>query len=226
VRDAADRGAAPCAERRMIVGILLAAGNARRFDGTQKLLAGVPNKNGERPVPLVRLAVQGLSEAGLDHVVVLGRDAEAVQACVADLGSSFVVNAAFMTGMSSSLRAGVEYALARWPTADGLLIALGDQPLAGSGIAEALVAHFRGGPEPGRSPLIVAPRYRGEIGNPVLFDRALAPELLAVTGDRGARAVVERDPTRVCYVDFDRPAPRDVDRPEDVSALSAELRLL
>ena len=210
----------------MIVGVLLAAGSARRFDGTQKLLVGVPNADGERTVPLVRLAVLGLCEAGLDHVVVLGREAEAVRACVADLGSSFAVNPAFATGMSSSLRAGVEYALEHWPAADGLLIALGDQPLAGSGIIEMLVAHFRSAPdEPARHP-IVAPRYRGEIGNPVLFSRALAPELLAVTGDRGARGVVERDSTRVRYVDFDRPAPRDVDTPADLSVLSDELRSL
>jgi len=210
----------------MIVGILLAAGRAQRFDGTQKMLAPVPNENGERTVPLVRLAVLGLCEAGLDHVVVLGREAEAVRAAVADLGSSFVVNAAFASGMSSSLRAGVEYVLEHWPAVDGLLIALGDQPLAGSGIVEVLVERFRSMPdEPGR-PLVVAPRYRGELGNPVLFDRSLAPELLAVTGDRGARGVIERDPTRVSYVDFDRAAPRDVDTPKDVTALSAELRFL
>ena len=210
----------------MIVGVLLAAGNARRFDGTQKLLARVPNMNGERPIPLVRLAVLGLCEAGLDHVVVLGREAEAVRASVADLGSSFVMNASFATGMSSSLRAGVEYALEHWRTASGLLIALGDQPLAGSGIVEAMVERFQRAPdEPGR-PLIVAPRYRGEVGNPVLFDRSVAPELLAVTGDRGARGVVEHDPTRVSYVDFDRTAPRDVDTPADVTALGDELRFL
>jgi len=210
----------------MIVGILLAAGRAQRFDGTQKMLAPVPNENGERAVPLVRLAVLGLCEAGLDHVVVLGREAEAVRAAVADLGSSFVVNAAFESGMSSSLRAGVEYALEHWRAADGVLIALGDQPLAGSGIVELLVERFRSVPDdPGR-PLVVVPRYRGELGNPVLFDRTLAPELLAVTGDRGARGVVERDPTRVSYVDFDRMPPRDVDTPADVTALSAELRFL
>ena len=210
----------------MIVGILLAAGSARRFDGTQKLLVPVPNMNGERPVPLVLLAALGLHEAGVDHVIVLGRDADAVRACVADLGSSFVVNAAFATGMSSSLRTGVEYALEHWHTADGLLVALGDQPLAGSGIVEVLVEHFRCAREHGRKALIVAPRYRGEIGNPVLFDRTLAPELLTVTGDGGGRGLVERDPTRGCDVDFDRAAPRDVDTPGDVTALSAELRFL
>lgn len=212
----------------MIVGVLLAAGSARRFDGTQKMLARVPDKTGERPLPLVRLAVLGLCEAGLDHVVVLGREAEAVRACVADLGSRFVVNPEFATGMSSSLRKGVEYALEHWPTADGLLIALGDQPLTGqgTGIVEVLVEHFRRAPNQERRPLIVAPRYRGEIGNPVLFDRTLAPELVGITGDRGARSVVERDPTRVRYVEFDRDAPRDVDTPGDVAALSAELRFL
>ena len=210
----------------MIVGVLLAAGSARRFDGTQKMLACVPSMHGERPVPLVRLAVLGLHGAGLDHVVVLGREAEAVRACVADLGSSFVVNPEFVTGMSSSLRQGVQYALEHWRTADGLLIALGDQPMAGTGIVEMLIERFRTTPdEPGR-PLIVAPRYRGELGNPVLFARSLGPELLAVTGDRGARGVVECDPTRVSYVDFDRAPPRDVDTPGDVTALSAELRFL
>lgn len=208
----------------MIVGVLLAAGNARRFDGTQKLLARVPDTNGERPVPLVRLAVLGLCEAGLAHVVVLGREAEAVRACVADLGSSFVVNPAFATGMGSSLRAGVAYALEHWPTANGLLIALGDQPLTGTGIMEILVEHFRRALHDKSRSLIVAPRYRGELGNPVLFDRSLAPELLAVTGDRGARRVVECDPARVGYVDFDRAAPRDVDTAADVSVLSSELR--
>ena len=210
----------------MIVGVLLAAGSARRFDGTQKMLAGVPTRSGERPVPLVRLAVLGLCEAGLDHVVVLGREAEAVQASVADLGSSFVVNLAFASGMSSSLRTGVAYAIAHWRTAEGLLIALGDQPLGGSGIVEVLVEHCRSVPNEARGSLIVVPRYRGELGNPVLFDRSLASELLAVTGDRGARGVVERDPNRVRYVDFDRAPPRDVDIAADVTALSNELRFL
>lgn len=175
-------------------------------------------------MPLVRLAVLALCEAGLEHVVVLGRDAATVRACVADLGSRFVVNSAFASGMSSSLRAGVEYAQEHWPGADGLLIALGDQPLAGSGIVEALVERFRRVPHDSSRPLIVAPRYRGELGNPVLFDRSLAPELLAVTGDRGARSVIERDATRVQYVDFDRSAPHDVDTPADLSFFTDELR--
>ena len=210
----------------MIVGILLAAGSSRRFGGTQKLLALVPNGNEEQSMPLVRLATLGLCEAGLEHVVVLGREADAVRTSVADLGSSFVVNAGFASGMSSSLHAGVEYALERWPGAEGLLIALGDQPLAGSGIVAGLMERFQSTRQATGRPVIVAPRYRGELGNPVLFDRTLAPELLAVAGDRGARDVVERDSTRVSYVEFDRRVPLDVDTPGDVATLSTALRFL
>ena len=60
----------------------------------------------------------------------------------------------------------------------------------------------------------------------MLFDRTLAPELLAVGGDRGARIVVERDATRVSYVEFDRDVPLDVDTPGDVAALGTALRFL
>src|SRR5207248_7186742 len=99
----------------------------------------------------------------------------------------------------------------QWPDAASLLIALGDQPLLGSGIIGELAKRF--GVETEReSPVrIVAPRFRGEAGTPVLFSRDLVPELLRITGDRGARSVVDRDATRVAYVDFDRPAPPDID---------------
>jgi CTP:molybdopterin cytidylyltransferase MocA len=44
-----------------------------------------------------------------------------------------------------------------------------------------------------------------------------------VAGDRGARSVVEREPTRVRYVDFDRPPPLDVDTVSDLTAFRASL---
>jgi CTP:molybdopterin cytidylyltransferase MocA len=57
-----------------------------------------------------------------------------------------------------------------------------------------------------------------------LFTPPLLPELLALRGDRGARSVVERDASRVRYVDFARPAPRDVDTVTDLANLANELR--
>jgi molybdenum cofactor cytidylyltransferase len=204
----------------MIAAVLLAAGSARRFDGTQKLLAQLSYQG--MPVPLVRLAALGLVEAGLERiVVVVGREAELVRERLTGLDVQFVANPAYDSGMSSSLRAGVEEAIRHWPDSHALLIALGDQPLVGSGTVEALAAAFEGS---GGGVKIAAPRYRGEPGTPVLFVRELVPELLGVSGDHGARGVVRRDPARVAYVDFDRPAPVDVDTVEDLAAFSAGLR--
>jgi molybdenum cofactor cytidylyltransferase len=71
---------------------------------------------------------------------------------------------------------------------------------------------------PGKT--IAAPRYADGLGNPVLFAASVFPELLALPGDRGARAVVERDPSRLAVVDIRSSMPRDIDTPEDYERLS------
>jgi molybdenum cofactor cytidylyltransferase len=206
----------------MIAAVLLAAGSARRFDGTQKLLVTVPYEGSD--VPLLRLSALGLIAAGIERiVVVVGRESEEVRLSLDGLALVFATNPDHESGMSSSVRSGIEEAVQRWPDSPALLIALGDQPLVGTGIVESLGKHFGDPPGTG-APSIVAPRYRGEHGTPVLFARDLAPELLAITGDHGARAVVERDPARVQYVDFDRPAPQDVDTITDLAALRKKFR--
>jgi molybdenum cofactor cytidylyltransferase len=53
----------------------------------------------------------------------------------------------------------------------------------------------------------------------VLFAASVFAELLELTGDRGARAVIERDPSRLAVVDIDFPMPRDIDTPEDYESL-------
>lgn len=208
----------------MIAAVLLSAGRAQRFDGPQKLLAAVPYEGGT--VPLVRLSVLGLMEGGVQHILVVGgRDGALVRDCLAGLEVSFVLNEAFASGMSSSLRVGVQEAAQRWPESVGVLIALGDQPLVDSGIVAALLERVVARARTASEPWIVAPRFRGTAGNPVIFSRALLSELLLLTGDRGARGIVERDPSRVDYVDFDREAPLDVDTLDDLADLTGNLRL-
>jgi CTP:molybdopterin cytidylyltransferase MocA len=49
-------------------------------------------------------------------------------------------------------------------------------------------------------------------------------ELLALTGDHGARPIIQRDPARVDWVDLDLPMPADVDTPADYEKIRATLR--
>jgi len=202
----------------MISAVLLAAGSARRFDGGQKLLASVPYEGAT--IPLVRLSVMCLLAAPLERViVVVGREGDAVRRGLAGCPVEIVSNADAEGGMSSSLRLGVEAAARIWPDSRGLLVALGDQPIVDREIIHALVRQLDLD-----GVAIVAPRFQGTPGTPVLFTPPLLPELLALRGDRGARSVVERDASRVRYVDFAWPAPRDVDTVTDLTNLVNELR--
>ena len=85
----------------MIAGVVLAAGLARRF-GSQKLVTPVDG------VPLVRRTVEALLGESLgDIVVVLGSEANAVEAALAGLPVRLVANPDFARGMSTSVRAGI-----------------------------------------------------------------------------------------------------------------------
>jgi molybdenum cofactor cytidylyltransferase len=118
-----------------------------------------------------------------------------------------VVNSRYAEGQSTSLRAGLD---ALRPGTVAAVVALGDQPLPDPDVIRRLVAAFRATGRP-----IAAPVYRDGRGNPVLFAASLFGELGAVTGDRGGREVVARDPARVAEVSVDAPMPADIDTPED-----------
>ena len=191
----------------MIAGIVLAAGLSRRM-GRPKLLLEL------RGSPVIRRTVETLLGAGLDDlVVVVGPAADAIVQALSGLPVRFAVNPAPEAGQAGSVVTGVR---ALSPCATAALIALGDQPSLPGPVVPRLLEAFHSTGKP-----IAAPVYRDGLGNPVLFASSLFPELLALHGDRGARAIVEQDPARVAAVVFDIPMPRDLDTPEDYESLRA-----
>ena len=188
----------------MIAAIVLAAGLARRM-GRQKLLLDLDGK------PLVRWSVEALLPHVDDVVVVTGHEASAVRGALADLPVRFAHNETPDRGQGSSIAVGAS-ALADGTRAT--FVALGDQPRVPSAVTIALLDAFAWSRRP-----IVAPVYQGVQGTPVLFGADVLPELAALTGDTGARAIVAADPERVERVAFDFPMPLDVDTPEDYARL-------
>jgi molybdenum cofactor cytidylyltransferase len=194
----------------MIAAVVLAAGLSRRM-GQAKLLMPVGGK------ALIRHAVETVLASGVDSVwVVTGPDVEPIAAALAGLDVQLVVNAAPEEGQAGSLRAGIAALPA---SVDAVLIALGDQPALAPSIIPALLAARRTSAK-----LIVAPRYRDGQGNPVLFKREIFPELLHLTGDQGARPLIQKEPARVEWVELDLPMPPDVDTPADYEKIRAKLR--
>ena len=88
-----------------VTAVLLAAGTSTRMGGVNKLLLPVGG------MPLVRRSVETLLRASVGEVVVvLGHEAERVRAAVGALPVRCVVNAAYASGMTSSIQAGVRAA--------------------------------------------------------------------------------------------------------------------
>jgi molybdenum cofactor cytidylyltransferase len=195
----------------VIAGIVLAAGRSSRLGRNKHLLP----LQGE---PLLRHTLRRALDSRLDEVMlVLGHEADAVLTeAAAGLPVRAVVNPDYAAGQSTSVRAGLA-ALA--PETEAAVFMLGDQPGIAGETIDALIAAWR---ERGAS--VVAPRYTDRVGNPVLFDRRVLPELSALTGDRGARPIVEahRRAGNLLLVPVAGPAPRDVDTDADYAALLTE----
>jgi molybdenum cofactor cytidylyltransferase len=192
--------------------IVLAAGAGVRFGGA-KLLAPFDGR------PLVHAAVAAALATPVEQViVVLGCDAAAVAAAVGpwpDPRLALVVANDWEEGLAASLRAGVR---GLPPSSAGCLVFLGDMPLIPPGLsAQVLAALAAGAPA-------VQPRHQGRPAHPVGFSSALYPELLALTGDAGAGALL-RGRSDVVQLEADDPgAVFDIDRPGDLERAAPPLR--
>lgn len=188
----------------MIVGLLLAAGGARRFK-SQKLVAQY------RGVTLVEHAALRLRAATDAVIAVVGHDGDAVRDALAGWDIRIVENREWEQGLSMSIRRGVE---AMPADAEAIVVAVGDQPGLDASVTHAVISRWR---ETGLP--IVSASYRGVRGHPVLFARSVFAELLELEGDAGARLLIERSPDRVAYVDVDAEMPPDIDTTDQLAEL-------
>jgi molybdenum cofactor cytidylyltransferase len=131
----------------------------------------------------------------------------ALVAALVGAGARIVVAARADDGMGASLAAGIAAA----DGADGFVVALADMPWVAPATIRLVVEALRGGAS------IAAPRYLGKRGHPVGFAAAHRGELAALSGDVGARAIVEAHASSVTFIDVaDAGILADVDVPEDL----------
>lgn len=177
-------------------GILLAAGRSTRFGGN-KLLH--PLADG---TPMALAAARNLKAALPDVLAVVnGREPE-LNCILEEAGLAVTICPHADQGMGASLAWGV----AQTREAEGWVIALGDMPWIRPetilAVADAVTA-----PQ-----IISAPCYQSRRGHPVAFGLAFGPALAALTGDQGARSLLEQYGGSVLLVDcLDPGVLRDVD---------------
>jgi molybdenum cofactor cytidylyltransferase len=186
--------------------VVLAAGAGSRFGGG-KLTAAFG-----RGVLLDGALAAAFAAPVRSVTLVTGAGAERVAAAAQafDPRIRLVHAADHAEGMGASLRTGI----ASLPAdAGGAFVFLGDMPRVPHAVLAPMAqALFAGAPA-------AAPVFEGRRGNPVLLGRELFPELLALTGDTGARAVLQRLGARLALVEApDDGVLFDVDQPQDLPA--------
>jgi molybdenum cofactor cytidylyltransferase len=191
-------------DRKNITGILLAAGAGSRFGG-EKLVH--PLEDG---VAIAAHSARNLLAATSEVIAVVRWGDFPLYDMLEQEGCQVTMFREAAQGMGASLAHGVGHARG----ADGWVIALADMPRIAPATIGKIAAALEGGA------LIAAPAVKGERGHPVGFGTPLRDELLALTGDRGARAVMERHREAVKLIECDDPGILlDVDRKSDLQAV-------
>ena len=159
--------------------------------------------------PILDYVVDAFCSSRLDEVLVVTN--EPIREALAAEGRPGVrvlLNRDSEAGLSSSLKLGLGEVRGR-----AAVIGLGDQPLLLPSTIDRIVSEYtRSGA------MVVLPVHDGARGNPVLFDRAIFPQIMAVRGDRGAKSVVSDNRDRVREVEVDDEGILlDVDTPADLA---------
>ena len=186
--------------------VFLAAGLSRRMGAANKLLAEFEG------APMVVRSVDAvLASRARPVVVVTGHEAGRLRQVLAGRELSFVHNPDYAVGLSTSLRAGIA---AFGDEVDGAVICLADMPWVRAEHIDALLDAFSAS----GANAICVPTWERKRGNPVLWPARCFVEIAALTGDAGARALLERHADSVCHVPVADPGvTRDVDMPGALS---------
>ena len=187
-----------------IAALILAAGAASRF-GSTKQLVDIKGK------AMLQHCIDSATTVLPDSVyTVLGNQREMITASIFD--TRIILNSEWQKGLGSSIAAGVSALKDKY---QGMLILLADQPTIKHYHLTQLIQLFNGDNT-------VCSYYAGNRGVPAMFPKSKDDDLMALQGDRGAKYILQTMDDQLQTLSLAEAA-IDIDRPEDLEALSATL---
>ena len=173
----------------MISAILLAAGQSKRMNGENKLIKEIQG------IPLIKLSVKNILASSIDElIVVLGHQKEIVEKLIdKNEKIKFVFNKNFESGMSSSIKTGLNNLSEK---TEAFFICLGDMPMVSPDIYNQLIKSKD-------NKEIIVPTYIGQQGNPILFSKSMKSIILSIEGDIGAKKILEQNKDKILKVKID-----------------------
>ncbi|AQS36878.1 putative MobA-like protein [Shewanella psychrophila] len=160
--------------------VLMAAGQSRRFNGV-KLAQGIDDIGTPLLLDSYRKLKFFSDELGAELVVILGAHADLLSSVLPG-DAKLVYNSQWQLGMSTSVKAAVDYAQEQ--RAESLMISLADQVALQPEHFHSLIKARR------QVDTRVCGFYLGSLSVPAIFHRDDYPKLLKLSGDRGAKPVL------------------------------------
>jgi len=172
----------------MISAILLTAGQSKRMDGENKLTKEIQG------TPLIKHSVKNILASSIDElIVVLGYQKETIEKLIdKNKKIKFVFNKDFENGMASSIKAGLNNLSEK---TEAFFICLGDMPMVNHDIYNQLIKSKD-------NKEIIIPTYKGQQGNPVLFNKSMKEKIMSITGDVGAKKILELNKEKILNLEI------------------------
>ena len=181
--------------------LILAAGASTRF-GSCKQLAKVGDKS------LLQHCITTANQL-IPHAVyvVLGANAQRIAPTLSNV--TVIVNQQWQAGIGESIACGIRQLE---PLYQGVLVLLADQPHIQSGHLQSMLSKFTGNE-------IVCGFYQGKRGVPAIFPRSCFEALTTLSGDQGAKNILQESRERVIEQRLPEAA-FDIDTVAQLSALN------
>jgi len=190
----------------MISAILLAAGQSKRMNGENKLTKEIQG------IPLIKHSVKNILASSIDElIVVLGHQKEIIEKLIdKNEKIKFVFNKDFESGMASSIKAGLNNLSEK---TEAFFVCLGDMPMVSYDIYNQLIKSKD-------NKEIIVPTYKKQQGNPVLFDKSMKEKVIDVSGDVGAKKILELNKDKILNLEInDQSITKGFDTKDDFNSL-------
>jgi molybdenum cofactor cytidylyltransferase len=185
--------------------LILAAGNSSRLGSPKQLI----EFEGQTLIERITETALSISE---EILIVLGGNSELILPKLSRFEDNITTlfNPEWQEGMGTSIRVGVEKLADK---SDLILVLLSDQPFISKVLLQNMLQTYANSQNP-----IVSCVYTNTLGVPILFDKSVFPELLKLSGDKGAKSFLHHYKNKISTIDFPEGI-IDIDTVEDVEKL-------